>query len=542
MPEQVPRKDIGSALPAIALVVMVAALALPISIELIRSLFVLQSDQSGVSLGEIFLSTPRLMLLVRSLAIAGGIGLVGMCMGIPLARVIGAGITRRGALLIGVLISPIWLPATMVYAAGNLLRAPDTIVGRAIVTFSTSDESLRWVTIWVGYAIAVLGLAIWSAPIAAILIASGLGHRSSLYDEMIALEPIGRVRRARLWVGINRTPLLRAWALLTVLMLGSAVPMHLAQLETWSIVIWRELAESPIEQWGVVWLSSWPMVIAAALGAWLLTHTLIADKESSSLEDHGHHRVRLPRSVRSSAIGVWILGAIVPMAAMLVSLDDWRSILYFWTLEADALRDSGFVALLAGGFTMILAMLVAITLGSPARRIRRAGAGAVLVLCILGLIPGVLVGAAIARTPISGIHASLSGSIAGAVLGSFIRVGFLGAIIGALCARSESIERKSLRWQLAGGSIRGWTRAALPGIALPVLGVGLVGFLYSMYEIEASVMIRPPGMANLPQQILSDLHYARLEQLSAAGINLLAIGLILSIIASVFLARVQRSP
>jgi len=537
MPEQVPRKDIGSALPAIALVVMVVALALPISIELIRSLFVLQSDQSGASLGEIFLSTPRLMLLVRSLAIAGGIGLVGMCMGIPLARVIGAGIAGRGAVLIGVLISPIWLPATMVYAAGNLLRAPDTIVGRAIVTFSTSDESLRWVTIWVGYAVAVLGLAIWSAPIAAILIASGLGHRSSLYDDMIALEPIGRVRRARLWVGINRTPLLRAWALLTVLMLGSAVPMHLAQLETWSIVIWRELAESPIEQWGVVWLSSWPMVIAAALGAWVLTHTLIADKESSSLEDHGHHRVRLPRSVRSSAIGVWILGAIVPMAAMLVSLDDWRSILYFWTLEADALRDSGFVALLAGGFTMILAMLVAITLGSPARPVRRAGAGAVLVLCILGLIPGVLVGAAIARTSIPGVHSSLFG----AVLGSFIRVGFLGAIIGVLCARSESIERKSLRWQLAGGSIRGWTRAALPGIALPVLGVGLVGFLYSMYEIEASVMVRPPGMANLPQQILSDLHYARLEQLSAAGINLLAIGLILSILGSVLIARLQTS-
>jgi len=53
------------------------------------------------------------------------------------------------------------------------------------------------------------------------------------------------------------------------------------------------------------------------------------------------------------------------------------------------------------------------------------------------------------------------------------------------------------------------------------------------------VMVRPPGMDNLPQQLLSDLHYVRLEQLSAAGINLLAVGLVCSVVASILVSRIQ---
>ncbi len=526
------------------LILVVAVLSLPVMTELARSLAILFGRQSGVSFAGLFLSPERIWLLTRSVGIAGVIGLVGVCMGIPLARIIGAGHAGRDGgdghhwsrqLLPAILISPIWLPAAMVYAAGNLLRAPDTIIGKALVTYSTSSPDLRWITIWAGYAIAVVGLAIWSAPIAGVLIASGLGHRTNLYTEMIALEPVGLLRRSVLWVRLHLAILFRAWVLVAIIMLGSAVPMHLAQLDTWSIVIWRQLAESPIERWGSIWLSAWPTVIIAAVGAWVLTGALVRRGEESRFEDQGHSLQTLPKLVVLGAIVVWALGALVPMGAMLVTLDDWGAILHFWRIESQAMADSGVLALASGLVAMLVAMLIAMTLGNPSVRIRRIGAWALMILCILGLIPGVLIGAAVVRSPIPWLTTGWGG----ALLASCIRSAFLGAIIGALCARAESIERQSIRWQMSGGSITGWARAVLPGITLPLLGAGLIAGLYSMYEIEASVMVRPPGMDNLPQQLLADLHYARLEQLSAAGVNLLGIGLVGSIIASLLITRIR---
>lgn len=525
-------------MPAIMLVLIVATLAMPVFIELGGSLVILLETSSGITHNESFLQSDRIGLLVRSLGIAGFIGLVGVCMGIPLVRVIAIKAPRHrwGARLIpAILIAPIWLPAALVYAAGNLLRAPDTIIGKALVAYSTSAPDLRWVTIWAGYVIAVVGLAIWSAPIAGVLIASGLGHRTNLYTEMIALEPVGLCRRTALWVRLHLAILVRAWVLVTVIMFGSAVPMHLAQLETWSIVIWRQLAESPIEQWGRIWLSAWPTIFIAGIGAWVLTGPLVRRREESRFEDQGYSLQIVPKLVILGAIIVWALGAMVPMGAMLVTLDDWGAILYFWRIESGAMIDSGLLALAAGLVVMFVAVLVAITLGNPSRRIRRIGAWALMILCTLGLIPGVLIGAAVARSPIPWMTTGWSG----AVLASCIRSAFLGAIIGALCASSESIERKSIRWQMAGGSIVGWRRAVMPTITMPLLGAGLIAGLFSMYEIEASVMVRPPGMDNLPQQLLADLHYARLEQLSAAGINLLGIGLIGSIIASLLITRIR---
>lgn len=530
MPEQVPRKISASSLPTIALLIIVFGLSLPITIELIRSFASLFNSESDFSFAEIFLRSDRILLLARSITIASLIALIGMCMGIPLGRILAS---RRKPMLFAILLSPLWLPATMLYAAGNLMRAPDTWLGSMIVTFSTSSPDLRWVTIWIGYAVAVLGLAIWSAPIAAVFIASGLGIRSNLYNEMIALEPVGIVRRAWLWIRIHQTVLISAWILITVLMLGSAVPMHLAQLETWSIVIWRQLAERSPDQWGIVWLSSWPTILIAAIGAWVLTKAVVTQRESSSTDDRGHTVEQLPKAVMLLALVVWALGALLPLFAMFITLDDLGSILHFWKIQSPAVRDSGLIALFTGSFTFLIALLVAITLANPSRTIRKLGALCVLLLCILGLIPGVLVGAAVARLPID----SFTSSWFAILLASCIRASFLGAIVGSLCASSESIERQSVRWQLAGASLVGWFQTRFPSIIMPLLGAGLIGTIYSFSEIEAAIMVRSPSMHNLPQQLLSDLHYARLEQLSAAGINLIVFGLLFSVVGSLLLSK-----
>ncbi len=537
MPEQAPRKLVSACWPIALLIAIATLLALPIIGELLTSIVHTQSESenSRSIISDLIPSSHRFQLLIRSLLTAGFIGFISITLGIPLGRLIASARSRRHRILVAFFITPIWLPAAMVYTAGNLLRAPDTLIGNAIISYSTSSDDLRWVTIWIGYAIAIFGLSLWAAPISALLIASGLGSRSNLYDEMLAIEPIGLIRRAFIWIRIHRSILIRSWILISILMLGSAVPLHLAQLETWSIVIWRDLAESAPNQWGSVWISSYPVLIAGCIGAWVLTKYLIKPTDELRYEDRGNTQATSNRKTVFSAGIVWGLGTLIPLLAMLITLDDLGSIIHFWRVQFQAVQDSSVIALAAGASTLLIALLVSINLGSPSSITRKITAICVFLLCILGLIPGILIGAAIARSSYFGIADGFSG----ALLAGMIRSAFLGAIIGCLCASSESNERKSIRWQLAGPSVIGWIRTVLPSVGLPILGSGLIGALYAFYEIEASIMVRPPSMQNLPQQLLSDMHYARLEQLSAAGVNLILIGIICSFISALLIGKIH---
>ena len=537
MPKQAPHKSIINFLPTLCLCAIALLLALPIIIEVGRSI-------SGISLSlpNTGILIARLSLLLRSVAIASLIAMLGITLGIPLAIMLNAAQSRRAQFFAAMLIVPAWMPAFLLYAAGNLLRAPDTALGHALIAYSTASPDRRWMTIWAGYLIAIISLALWLAPIAGVLIASGLGVRSRLYQDMIALEPVGLLGRSWLWIQINRTILIRTWLLTTIFMLGSAVPMHLAGIETYSIVLWRQLAESSPSQWGSVWMQAWPMVLIAIAGAWLITHQLIARETQSTSIDAGRDLPRIPKTIFALSLGVWFLGALLPLLAMLITLDDWGSIAYFWKSQRRAMIDSGGIALFSGAGAVVVAMLCAMVLSHPNRTTRRFGAFSVLTLCVLGLMPGILIGAAIARSSLPWLPGGglVSGWL-GAMIASCTRAVFIGAIIGAICAASESQERRSIRWQLAGPSTLGWIRATLPSIYRPILGSGVIAGLYALYEIEASIMVRPPGMENLPQQLLSDLHYARIEQLSSAGVNLLIIGIVCSLAGSLLLMGIKQT-
>lgn len=532
MPEQVPRKPalatLAHALPLGLLLFTIALAAVPLW-TLLNALI---HDLGAIP--QELLRLSRAWLLIRSLAIAFLIAMLATAAGLPIAMVLIARRSRTRALLSALLICPVWLPPFMIYAAGNLLRAPDTLVGRAIIDFATSAPDRRWVTIWLGYAIAVLGLALWAAPIAGVLIAAGIGFRSNLYTDMLALEPIGLLARARFQLRLHRAVLARAFALLTVLMLGSAVPLHLAQLETWSIVLWRQISEHPPEQWGRTWISALPMLIIAIIGARIITSFL---NDAHAHNDPGMRKAAPGRFALFASIVILCAAVLMPLIAMFISLDDPRSITLFWRMNADALADSGLIALAVGLTVLIIALLTAYTLASPSRTIQRLARLSITALCALALVPGVLVGASIARYGVLGFDQPHLA----AYWASLTRVAFVGAIIGALAAASESPDRRSARIQIAGNDPGAWCKTTLPSFVLPILATLPIASLLAMFEIEAAIMVRSPGSANLPQQILSDLHYTRLEELSAAGINLMLLGLALSVIASLMLMKYQRS-
>ncbi len=528
MPKQEPLKPsaewIAHALPML-LALITLALALTPLLTLGRAL-ITELD----ALPQSILTPSRLVLLARSILTVSLIASIATLIAYPLARVLTARRTRSVGMLSALMLCPIWLPPFMIYAAGNLLRDPGTIVGRALVEFATSSPDLRWVTIWAGYAIAVLGLALWSAPIAAVLIASGWSARSGIYDDMIALEPIGCIKRTLFNLRLHRAVLFRAFVLIAILMLGSAVPLHLAQLDTWSIVTWRSLTEHPPEQWGRIWVASFPMLIASIVGAKLIA-SILHDRLA-----HENPIAQPPRASRAStafAIAIFVAAVLLPMLAMLVTLSDTRSILVFWDRSAAAVLDTARTSSLVALASLLIALALAYASTSPIQTHQRVARLSLITLCILGLTPGVLIGASIARTGILGLDLPHLAPF----WASLTRYAFIAAIVAVLCASSESPDRRSARVQIAGPSLRAWTIATLPTFILPMLACVPVVFLLALFEIESAVLVTPPGIDSLPQQLLADLHYTRMEQLSAAGINLLAIGILFALLASALLTR-----
>lgn len=537
MPEQVPRKpgrpynaNPGAHAPPVALLLLALALVAVPALALFDALI-----NHAASIPEQLLRTDRGVFLLRSLAVAALIALLATAAALPIARVLLARTTRARIILSALLITPVWLPPFMIYAAGNLLRAPDTAVGRAVINLATSDPDLRWVTIWLGYAVAIVGLALWSAPLGAVLIAAGLGHRSAIYDDMLALEPLNPIGRALFRLRMHRAVLIRSFTLIAIVMLGSAVPLHLAQLDTWSIVIWRQLTEHPPSQWGRVWISALPMLLIAALGARIITAYLSG---ANAHAETGTRRPDLPRSAAIAALLIFIVAALLPLLALGYSLNDPRSIAAFWRMNAGAVRDTAITAGEVALTTTAIALATSFALGSPVRAHRRCARAALMILCVLGLTPGILIGAGIAR------HGVLTLDLPAIApyWASLTRYAFVGAIIGALAAASESPDRRSARIQIAGPSPLAWSITTLPSFLAPILATLPIAFLFAMFEIEAAVMVTPPGIDNLPQRLLSDLHFARLENLSAAGVNLLSIGIIIAFLASWLIIRATRNP
>jgi hypothetical protein len=168
----------------------------------------------------------------------------------------------------------------------------------------------------------------------------------------------------------------------------------------------------------------------------------------------------------------------------------------------------------------------------------RLAIAATAMLLAAGLTPGILVGAATARAwsmaegVIPGARA-ISDSPLILVLAHTARFGFIPALAGLYLAATEPRDLRALRLLDSGSRAAGFARAAIrPQIGV-VLAVALATGLLSLHEIEAAVLLQPPSAigGGLPWQMLQWLHFARMEDLSAAVLWMLAIGVTVLIVA-----------
>lgn len=483
----------------------------------------------------------RFALLARTAGVAAIVAATATVLGMPMARVL----RREGPRRAAILMAPLWLPPWLIYAGLNLARAPDTAVGRAFMQWALDPrwalfdaENNRWAIPMLGRGVAVASLVLWSSPLAALVMAGVSDPEHDAAAQALRLEPIGPARRAMTHARLRAGAIMASFVAVGLLTLGSSVPLHLAQVETDAIVLWRALSERTPNRWAGVWLAAWPQALLAAAGAWWVASRFGRRTPPGLAAPPGGSPHGARGASWAAAWAVWALALLVPVALMAGSLDSFASVWRWVWMDHEAIAATAGVSATAAVVAAGVGVATAACRASDRAWARTLGAIAA-ALCVFGvLLPGVLTGAAVAGL---GTRLGVDGAVL-SVFGAASRVVFVGAVGGLVVACSEPPDERANRSLDGAGDAWGWLRANRVRAWRLAGGVGLGAFVLGLYEIEASVMVRPPGSGNLPQSILADLHYARLEQLSAAGVAMGLVGIAVGLIAGRLLVLAPEQP
>jgi ABC-type Fe3+ transport system permease subunit len=519
-------------------VVVALAVVFPAAVVVIR--MAAGAAAGGFSIGEV---VPDVRLLIRTSSAVLSIAALATILAWPAAWAARAWPSRR--LLI--LLAPMLLPSYLAYSGWGLLRAPGTWLGDIIIRGPQgAAPGENWWPIAALYIQAIAGLVFWSWPLAAIILAAHLRQLDRDVLDALRLEA-GRTRRFMNILAMTRSGTFLAFGAVVLVMLGSAIPLHVAQLETYSMFIWRRLTELPhSEQWRT-WVAAWPLLAIAILAAIIIARW-VDSMTAGSLPALRHRPVtRASIMALVFTIGLWTLSIVVPAILFAASLRSPRSLTRFWQMSWESLAASAAIA--AGVATIGLLMIVAVWLAvSSGPCWRRLVLIFTTILLAAGLAPGILLGAATAGawselTALWPAASHIVDSPAILVIGHVARFGFIGALVGHFLAAAEPRDLRNIRLLDAGPSFRGFVVAALPPQIGTVLAASLAIGLLSFHEIEAAVLLQPPSAigGGLPWQMLQWLHFARMEDLSAAVLCVLAAA-ILMLLAVAAAARLRIGP
>lgn len=437
-----------------------------------------------------------------------------------------------------ILMIPMLLPSYLAYSGWGILRAPGTWLGDFLLAGPAGATSPveNWWPIAAARVQAVVGLVLWAWPLAAAILIARFRRVDEATLEALRLEPVGRIRRAWTIFSMLKGGTLAALGLVTLVMLGSAIPLHVAQFETYAIFIWRRMTETGAgEQWRV-WVAAWPLLAVAIAGAVVMTRR-IATVDQGFAARPSRQGAGVGRVVGPLFTAVLLaLSVVVPAVLFTTTLRSTRPLVRFWDFSWQPLLGSTGIAAAVGVVAFIMIICAWMACGGSARGgwTRRVTLMLGGILLTAGLAPGMLIGAATSRawTWLGGLSPAardIADSPVILVVAHLGRFGFLAVLAGVLLAATEPRNMRDLRLIDAGPTLRGFLRAALPPQLGVIIATAVAVALLSFHEIEAAVLLQPPSAVGggLPWQMLQWLHFARMEDLSAAVLWVLGIAAVI---------------
>lgn len=481
-------------------------------------------------------------LLMRTALAVGSIGVIACLMAAPAAWVLSRG-GKRAAIVAGFVAVPLMLPSYLAYAGWGLVRGPRTLIGDWLA--SGTNAQAEWKTTAAGHAIAVWGLALWAWPLAAYVLSASLRRITPDLLDALRLDGGAPWRRWAVLLRLSGRGVAVSIGVVMLVMLGSVVPLDVAQVQTFSIHLLRLVTQRQhIEE---AWIAGWPVYVVALTVAVMVGQRVQA-RPAVSEEPAVSDRRPGPVAVALVA-GVWCLAVMAPMGLFLHNMREPPGPLTveriahlsrsFWRECESAILASAGIAGAVGVLGLVLMLLTWMLLGGawcvPAsgrsrwgngmNRLVRAVPGVVAGLFLVaGLVPGTLIGSAVNRAWNSWwAPGSIGSSQALVVLAHLARFGSVALLLGWWFARQETAELRDLRHIDGATGVGGWSRTSLAAQWPVVPGAFVLLFVLSFHEIEATVQVQQPGRQALAQQLLDWLHMARDENLAAAAVNLLGL-------------------
>lgn len=488
-----------------------------------------------------------LAALGRTFVAAFTIALLATTLALPAAWVIREA-SAAGARRVAACVAVLMLPNYLAYAGLNLLRAP-------LTTFADwLADRPPWVSVLAGQLFAFLGLALWAWPAAAIVLGLSLRRLGQDQLDALTLTGAGPFSRARVLARAMLPGLAGAFAIVFLLMLGSPVPLHVAQFDTYAVALWRRLNETgdPVR----VWIAAWPVVLVAAVLAALVTREL-ARRVASDADPRPPLQGATPsRPARATLWLVLALSLLLPLflharaTAPPGTTFSFHALIHttrlFWHESAGALAESAVTAAGCAATHLAIALATWASLACTPRSrfslVRTITLVAVAILLAAAITPGAILGSMAAGvwTNIAPLRA-LADTPLPVIATHTARFGAIAALLGAWAALLEPPALRDLRELDAPGSLRAFFRACVRANWPVPVAAAIAGFVLSLHEIESTVFVQPPGAGALAQKLLDALHYSRDDRLGAATITLALVSLALAYGAAWVITR-PRGP
>jgi ABC-type Fe3+ transport system permease subunit len=446
------------------------------------------------------------------------------------------GLGRRGRLwAMAVGLTPLLLPSYLAYAGWNLLRSPGSWLGDALAT------APPWASVWAWRCMAIGGLTLWVWPLALLVLAPACVRVSQNVLDAMRTDGAPAGVRAREILGMLARDIFRAAALCALVMAGSAIPLHVAQVNTYTIWLWSEMNRVPDARG--VWIAAWPVLALAVVSAYFILRLIPSTpRDAAELDSREAAPLLRPPAGRlfftAAACCIWAASVLVPLLLFVLSVREPSAFPGFWHESGEAILNSTQIGAWVGGIgALVLLAIWMVQANGATPELRHRIGPPILWFTIVGLIPGVLVGTAFAQA----WTIPASPGLALVVITHLARFVFIAALIGYWLGTSEPADLRALRELDGASTLRGWLIACVRPRWGVVAGSAITLCLLSLHEIESTVQVQPPGLDNLAQYLLDQLHYLRQDQLAAAGATMTGIGLVGAVIGGVLLARSARS-
>ena len=484
-------------LACLVLVVLTGAAGLPVVIAI---LFPGAQPEGATPVGIAALALDRVVLTVLLAAL---IGLLGSALAWPVALA-----TRGlGGRWLTLCVLPLFVPVYLVPGAWRTLLDPSSSIGSWLLRRSLQGE-VNLLQL-VDQLLAIIGLSIWVSPIAWIIL--HLRWRSlGGAIEALRLDCPGRVRMQFAILSLGKTTVVRAIAVVALIMLAQTVAFDLAQIETVSNATRISVSLGRMQE---AWLIASP-VLLIALCASLWFASRFAVSRSSGEITRPPRSMNQSRSARLCRTMLVLLplavGVLLPTLLLGGSLRDLSAVEQFVQRSGGAIMSTLWNAAMVGGLGLCLGIAMTIALRLTPR-VARVCAGA---FAMLALIPGVLLGAAIAHAArLEALPEALGDSPLPLLVAHLGRFGIL-ACLGAVWLRAIEPRELDDLAKLRGPGYRGWLRADLPRHLVGLLGFAFMIAALSIHEIETSVLLQPVGTDALARFMLELLHYQRRDDLA----------------------------